>query len=252
MGRAVRGEAAPPLSHADIEELRARVGASPPPRVALRTASAGLPAGTRGPVVRIEDSAERSEFIVVRLRGDELPFAPGELTLPRRTARRPAAPETGGVSGNAPSSVPEPGEAPAGDLQAAPTPSRDLSAASTPVLSGRRTSRSTAVPTPTRPRARAATGSPRALPEVAVVLRFSAGGWTIEAQRGGKRVAKPQPIRASVARAVAELLDSSPVAEVVAETVQACRAVAAERAEGLRRQLAAAEAALAEFDEAGE
>jgi hypothetical protein len=79
------------LSDDDVAALRAALADGGRPRVRLG-ASAGLPAGTTGQVVRLDDPAQTKEFVVVRVNGDDLPFAPSELVPARgRRATKAAA-----------------------------------------------------------------------------------------------------------------------------------------------------------------
>src|SRR6478672_5135902 len=73
----------PALTAEDVAGLRARLSAGEKPRVIVRAASAAVPAGTRGNVIRMGNPKE-GEFIVVRLGRDEVPFAPNELALSAR------------------------------------------------------------------------------------------------------------------------------------------------------------------------
>src|SRR3954452_25385325 len=73
------------LTDADIDSLRARVQAGDKPRVVVRAASAAVPAGTRGNILRIGKRSE-GEYVVVRLGKDEVPVAPGELAMSSRQA----------------------------------------------------------------------------------------------------------------------------------------------------------------------
>ncbi|MDQ1685521.1 MAG: hypothetical protein QOC82_2258, partial [Frankiaceae bacterium] len=87
----------PALTDGDVADLRARLTGGDKPRVVVRTASAAVPAGTRGNVVRIGNPSD-GEFIVVRLGRDEVPFAPSELAVggrggrPAKVAPPPPAP----------------------------------------------------------------------------------------------------------------------------------------------------------------
>src|SRR4051812_36744743 len=82
----------PPLTAQDVADLESRLADGGRPRVELRLGSAGLPAGTRATVSRVDDPERNRECVIVRLGGDDIPFAPEELALARR-GRPPAAPE---------------------------------------------------------------------------------------------------------------------------------------------------------------
>lgn len=227
-----RGSRAPqPLTDEQVAQLRADVSAGRSPRVVVRTPSAGLAAGTRGSVLRVGDPAAESEFIVVKLGGDEIPFAPGELALPTR-AGRPAAGKDPvkaaearplKVVGTAP---PRPADKPPTAAAPAAKPARRSAAA------------------PSRAGGRRKPPGP-----VTLTLRFADGAWTAEAARGGKRVGgKSVPVRAGAVAALAELIDDEQVSGLIAETVEACRSEVEERAAQLRAELAAAEEALREYE----
>ncbi|MFL6139344.1 MAG: hypothetical protein ACJ74O_16285, partial [Frankiaceae bacterium] len=81
----------PPLSDDDVSRLRDELRRGGSPRVTVRS-TGGQPAGSRGPVIEVRDPAEAGpEHIVVRIGSDDLPFAPGELSMGGRG--RPAEPE---------------------------------------------------------------------------------------------------------------------------------------------------------------
>jgi hypothetical protein len=206
-----RAPAAPPaLTDDDVVMLRDKVAAGETPRVVVLAASASVAAGTRGSVVRLGDPAE-SEYVVVRLGRDEVPFAPSELGIPGRKAAPVAA-----VAAPAPPAR-------------KPAPAR----ASSP----RATSPRAARPSP-----------PRRVPPLVVTMRFRDGGWTVEAQRGARRLSKPVPLRPGAVSAFAEHVDNDDVREALVETVESCRAVVAERAAALRAELQAAESTLRDYD----
>jgi hypothetical protein len=199
----------PALTDEDVASLREKVAAGDKPRVVIRTASAAVAAGTRGNVIRVGDPKE-GEYVVVRLGKDEVPFAPNELGIPGRTA---AASEA------APRS--------------APTASRPVAK--------RAPARAAA------PRSAKRTPAKR-LPPMTVTLRFRESSWTIEAQRGSRRVARPMPLRPGAVSALAEHVEEDGLRDALVEAVESCRQVVeAERAE-LRARLEAAEASLREYD----
>lgn len=179
------------LSDDDVDALRAALADGRRPRVRLG-ASAGLPGGSTGQVVRLDDPARTREYVVVRVNGDDLPFAPSELELVRRG--RPSK-----------LSVPP----------AEPEPPRQ----------GR------------KPRAR----------ELSVTLSYAGGGWTVRATSGTRALVKPTAVRPGAALRLVEALEQPAVSAAVAEIVEAARSEAADRAEHLRRALAAAEAEIADY-----
>jgi hypothetical protein len=151
---------------------------------------------------------KEGEYIVVRLGKDEVPFAPAELGLPGRTATSTTVAEL---------TTPKPATAP---------PRRAAASPRTPALR--------------KPAKR--------VPPLAVTLRFKDSGWTIEAQRGARRLARPTPLRPGAVSALSEHLDDDALREALVEAVESCRSVVeAQRAE-LRSRLEAAEAALRDYD----
>jgi hypothetical protein len=88
----------------------------------------------------------------------------------------------------------------------------------------------------------------RSGPPLTVTLRFTNDVWTVEAQRGARRLAKATPVRPGAVKAFADLVDEPAVAEALSETVASSRAVVEQRAEKLRAELHAAEATLKEYE----
>lgn len=206
-----RSAPAPPaLTDEDVATLRQRVAAGERPRVVVRAASAAVAAGTRGNVVRLGDPKD-SEYVVVRLGKDEVPFAPSELSLTTRP--------------KAPASIP------------AATP------AATPAAPARTRTR-----TRTSTRAKSSARAARRVPPLVVTLRFRDGGWTVEGQRGARRLSKPSPLRPGAVSALAEHVDDDGVRTALVETVDSCRAEVEARAAALRAELHAAESTLRDYD----
>lgn len=202
----------PALTDDDVAALRARVAAGEKPRVVVRAASTAVAAGTRGSVVRFGDPKD-NEYVVVRLGKDEVPFAPAELGLTGKPKARP--------SSASPAPEPEPA-----------LPMR--------VPASRRTTKRPAA-TPRRP-------SRRAVPPLVVTMRFRDGNWSVEAQRGARRVAKPTPLRPGAVSAFAQHVDDDTIREALTETVESCRAVVEARAASLRAELQSAEELLLDYD----
>ncbi|HVT63637.1 MAG TPA: DUF6319 family protein [Mycobacteriales bacterium] len=204
-----RTPATPPaLSDEDVASLREKVKSGEKPRVVIRAASAAVAAGTRGNVIKVGNPKE-GEYIVVRLGKDEVPFAPNELGIPGRSA--PPAPRS--VA---------PVKAPA-TASAAP--------------------RQVAKRSPVK---RSAPGK-RVAP-ITVTLRFRDSGWTVEAQRGSRRLARPTPLRPGAVSALADHLDDEGLREALVEAVDSCRSVVEAERAALRAKLEAAEAALRDYD----
>lgn len=178
----------PPLTEDDVDALRAKVSAGEKPRVVVRAASAAVAAGTRGNVIRVGDPKE-SEYVVVRLGKDEVPFAPAELGLPGRTVS---------------------------PRRSSPRPAKEPAVKRVPPLS--------------------------------VTLRFSGGSWTVEAQRGARRLARPTTLRPGAVTALADHLDDDSLREALIEAVESCRSVVEAERTALRAKLEAAEAALRDYD----
>jgi hypothetical protein len=209
-----RTPVAPPgLTEDDVALLRTRVAAGERPRVVVRAASAAVAAGTRGNVVRLGDPKE-SEYVVVRLGKDEVPFAPAELGLTTR-AKTPAAPKT-------------------------PTAGKTAALAKSAVAPKPVTRRTT------RP-ARSSRAQKR-VPPLVVTMRFRDGSWTVEAQRGARRLSRASALRPGAVSAFAQQVDDHAVRDALVETVESCRAVVEERAADLRAELEQAEAALRAYE----
>jgi hypothetical protein len=241
----------PPLTDADVTSLRSRVQAGEKPRVIVRTASAAVPAGTRGNVIRVGNPAD-GEFIVVGLGKDQVPFAPNELALSARNGRVMAAPTpakkstgtTSARSGRARAAPPaKAAKKPTrpGPAAARATAARAAAAKSAVKVTSTARKRTTAAP-------RGRGKSRRTLPPLVVTLRFNNDQWTVEAVRGARRLAKATPVRPGAVKAFADLVDEPTVRDALTETVESSRSVVEERAAALRAELLAAEAALKEYE----
>jgi hypothetical protein len=88
----------------------------------------------------------------------------------------------------------------------------------------------------------------RATPPLTVTLRFRNDEWTVEAQRGARRLSKPGPLRPGAVSAFAEHVDDEGIQQALVETVESCRAVVEQRAAALRAELDEAEAALRDYE----
>jgi hypothetical protein len=112
------------LTSTDIGRLRDELADGKRPRIQLRHPSPVGPAGTSGAVVLLQEPA-KGEFIVVAVSGDELPFAPEELTWPvrrpRGSAAAKAAPKTAPTSAAKTPAGPATGSAPTPSRSSAPT-----------------------------------------------------------------------------------------------------------------------------------
>jgi hypothetical protein len=99
----------------------------------------------------------------------------------------------------------------------------------------------------TAPRPRAAHPAKR-VPPLAVTLRFKDGGWTVEAQRGARRLSRPTALRPGAVSALAEHLDDDTLRDALVEAVESSRSVVEAERAALRAKLEAAEAALRDYD----
>jgi hypothetical protein len=293
-----------PLTDDEVAGLRADVGAGKRRRVVLLVDSAGIPAGKAGEVTRVgQPDVDGSDFIGVRIGGDDLFFSPTEVALPgvrrgpageakgsprgRRlpadvapeqprqggtTARRgqgaARAPQEAAAGARTPATGPAvkapASKAPAVKAPATKAPASEPAAASSAATSARTAparqsalkqsalkqspaEQSALKQAVTKPAGRAGRKPPR-LPAVAITIRSTDAGWTVEAQRGGKSVLKATAVRAGTVQEIADALDEDPVTAVVHEVLAARRAVAEAEAEELRQALARAEAILAEYE----
>jgi hypothetical protein len=220
----------PKLTDGDVADLRARLSAGEKPRVVVRTASAAVPAGTRGNVVRMGNPSD-GEFIVVRLGRDEVPFAPSELAV-------------GGRGGRPAKSAPAPAAAPRARTAAVKKTAAPKKAAVVKPAPAKQAPAKRAVakrPAPGRAKR-------KGLPPLVVTLRFDDGDWTVEAARGARRLSKASGVRPGAVKAFADLVDDDAVRDALTETIESCRSVVEERAAALRAELEAAEAALKDYD----
>jgi len=251
----------PALTDADVSSLRSRVQAGEKPRVIVRSASAAVPAGTRGNVVRIGNPSE-GEFIVVRLGKDQVPFAPNELALSARngraaaptpaktaaakktgTTRKSAAKKSAARKASAPAARPKP--AATRPAAAKTAPARTAPAKSAPAKAPARS----AAPARKAPAGSAGRSKARkSLPPLVVTLRFNDDRWTVEAARGTRRLSKATSVRPGAVKAFADLVDDDVVRDVLSQTVESSRSVVEERAATLRAELEAAEEALRDYE----
>jgi hypothetical protein len=239
-----------PLADEQITDLRRDVGAGKRRRVVLLTDSAGLAAGRAGEVTRVgTPDADGSDFIGVRIGGDELFFSPAELRL--GSARKAAAPgaEKTAAPGAEKTAAPvaTPAKAPAKTAVKAPpkAPAKTAPTKTAPTTTAPTTS--APAKSPARPAARVNRKPPKT-PSVAITVRSTDAGWTVEAVRGGKAVLKATPVRAGTVQEIADAVDEDAITAVVREVLDVRRAVAESEAAELREALARAEAVLAEYD----
>jgi hypothetical protein len=256
----------PTLTDEQLDDLRRDVEAGKRRRVVLLTDSAGLPAGGMGDVIRVgRPEVDGSDFVGVRIGGDELFFAPAELGLggrrsaPKTTPARAAA-KTGPAKPSADDAAAAQAYARAAAAQAGAsttpakaTPARAAASNAVKASKAANPSKPANAARPakaTKAPARSARGGrkPPRLPAVAITIRSTDAGWTVEALRGGKAALKAAPVRAGTVQEIADALDESAVTAMVREVLDARRAVAESEAEELREALARAEAVLAEYE----
>jgi hypothetical protein len=187
---------------------------------------------------------KEGEFIVVRLGRDEVPFAPNELALSARgkTATATAAKSAPTKSATAKSTAPKKTSRPAAAKKVTrpkPAPARTAAAKAAPAK---------AAPARTTTRRASKRTSRRGQHPLTVTLRFVDGIWTVEAQRGSRRLARASALRPGAVKAFAEYVDEPTVRDAISEIVESGRTVAAERAAKLRAELEAAEASLQEYE----
>jgi hypothetical protein len=221
-----------------------------------------------------------SDFIGVRIGGDELFFSPAEIGLggPRRgapeapqktspapaqrtTRKDPAATTasngTAATNGTAPAKNPVPAGTPVPTKKPVPagTPvpvKNPLPARSAPPVKkaapAKTTAKAVAPKAPAKTTAAAKGRKPPRTPAIAITVRSTDAGWSVEAHRGGKVALKPTAVRAGTVQEIADALDEDVVTGMVREVLDARRAVAESEAAELREALARAEAVLAEYE----
>ncbi len=114
-------------------------------------------------------------------------------------------------------------------------------------IAGRKAPAAPATKRTAAPKPRAARTANR-VPPLAVTLRFRDGEWTVEAQRGARRVARPVSLRPGAVSALAEHLDDDQLRDAIVEAVESSRSVVEAERAALRAKLEAAEAALRDYD----
>lgn len=208
-----RNPAAESLTAENLAALAAAVAEGRRATVYLRegTPSLGLPPGSSARVVSVAQGT-----VVVRPRGvdDELPYEAEEL---RMTKNPPPPPE-------------KPVRAPrAKNPASAPVAVK----ATEPVSKGR-----------TQPARKTA-----AVKSVTVTLYGSPDNqWSVALTRGGHKPQRSRAVSSEVAEAAAAALGDEPVTSAVTTLLHAARAQAEQRVAELQRELAAAQAALADLD----
>lgn len=208
-----RNPAAESLTAENLAALAAAVAEGRRATVYLRegTPSLGLPPGSSARVVSVAQGT-----VVVRPRGvdDELPYEAEEL---RMTKNPPPPPE-------------KPARAPRAKKPASAPVAVKVTE---PVSKGRpQSARKTA-----------------AVKSVTVTLYGSPDNqWSVALTRGGHKPQRSRAVSSEVAEAAAAALGDEPVTSAVTTLLHAARAQAEQRVAELQRELAAAQAALADLD----
>ncbi|HEX5543469.1 MAG TPA: hypothetical protein VFX60_18275 [Micromonospora sp.] len=223
------------LSADELQGIRDTLASGRKPRV-MFTEAAGQIAGQIGQVVELHDPAVSDEWVVVRFGRDELPFSPGDLTIPPRGSSRRAEAKVAPT----PQVTPEP----------------EFMVTREPVPTPRKETNMTTGDTPPQAEAKPARRSTRAARSkgpagLTVTLAYADGEWTVAATQGSRSLAKPYVIRPAEALKMVALIDVPGVQEAVEQILSAERAEAEQQAEKLRAELAEIESRLAELREAG-
>ncbi len=278
---------APGLSLDELARIRDTLAAGRKPKVVFR-AGAGQMAGEIGQVVRLTDPEASDDWVVVRFRGDELPFSPTDLEIPSKSTRAPAR-----AAAASPEPEPEPvtlpgpreeptvatsttvngtgrpprgakGATPAGEaiepevaasagVEVDPAADRAAEKAAEKAAAVKKAAEPVAPPEPVAPAAKPARKAvkPKTPPSLTVTLTYADGEWMVGATQGSKSLAKPYVIKPAEALKMVSMLDVPGVHDAVDEIVSAARAEAEQQAEKLRAELAEIESRLAELREAG-
>lgn len=232
----------PALTTDDVSWLRSQVGSGDKPPVIVRAASAAVPAGTRGHVIRMGPASE-GEFIVVRLGRDEVPFAPAELALSPRARSGSRTPAKAAAAKRV--AAKSAGVKRTTATRAATRPAKKAPAKAAPSAAPAKAAAPKRTPAP---KARRTTAKRGAAQPLTVTVKFGDGRWTVEAQRGSRRLAKPSQLRPGAVKAFADLVDEEAIRGAITDIVESGRAVIEERAQKLRAELQAAEESLRDFE----
>ncbi|GIJ73322.1 hypothetical protein Voc01_082390 [Virgisporangium ochraceum] len=275
---------APGLSADELARIRDTLAAGRKPRVVFRPGAGDQMAGQVGQVVKLTDPEASDDWVVVRFRGDDLPFSPADLEIPSKS--KPPAPQAPAVAESVSATLPGPREEPSvatsTTVNGAGRPVKGAKAAPAPVVTDtpvdsaadRAAEKAAAVKRATEPAARPEpvaeaapdaapvpaaqsakparkAAKPKAPPSLTVTLTYAEGEWMVGATQGSKALAKPYVIKPAEALKMVSMLDVPGVHDAVDEIVSAARAEAEQQAEKLRAELAEIESRLAELREAG-
>lgn len=238
------------LTDEQVVALREALADNRRPRVALQANQFG--ADARGQIVAVGDPAvDGAEFLSVRVKlggvSDTLTFSPEELTLPTRAGR--SAPDgRSTTTGRSPTTGrsatagrPAAAAAPKSGRSAPPLPTPLLAAPPLPPNGSDAALPATKV---VADRPRRAGGKRRAPAPISISVSSSGQAWTMSATRGGRVLVKGSPVAAGVVTAVVDLFAESGLQEAVAEINEVALIEAQERADALRKELAAVESLL--------
>ncbi len=247
------------LTDQQVTTLREALAANRRPLVTLQGNQFGDDA--RGQVVAVGDAAvDGEEFISVRVKlagvSDTLTFSPDELTLPGGVSKSsPATPRgvTRSRSAAATTVSASPTVPPAKAVPSAKSPAAAVKAAAPPRVSAPplpQHSSAEAIPmvSAPQPATRRVSGKRKAA-AVTVTVSSSGHSWTLSASRGGRSLLKATPVSAGVVTAVTALFADPALTEAVADINQVALAEAQQRADTLRRELAAVESILQSYQQ---
>jgi hypothetical protein len=235
-----------PLDDAALARLREDLASGKRPALVLLAGGAGLPAGSRGQLVRMDEPPQDAEFLHVRVGNDELPFAPEEVGLPRRRSRTVVRAEP-----RSPEPILEP-ERPdrrtrsARVVEPPPAPPEPTVPGPDPVVAERPAAEQAGSDVVRKPRRQTRSGGAPA--KITLTVRFADFAWTVEALVAGRRD-KPQPVPLAAIRAFADQLEDQSLRRQLETTIQACRDEAQKKASALRAELARLETELAALDD---
>lgn len=125
---------APGLSADELARIRDTLAAGRKPRVVFRPGAGDQMAGQVGQVVKLTDPEASDDWVVVRFRGDDLPFSPADLEIPSKSKAAPA-PAVEPVSATLPGPREEPSVATSTTVNGAGRPVKGAKAAPPPALS---------------------------------------------------------------------------------------------------------------------
>lgn len=240
--------APPGLTPAELGTLREALDAGRQPRVTF-TESAGQMAHRTGQVVALKDPATTAEWIMVRFDGDELPFAPEDLTLHRRASRSAGGTRTRQTQEPAPErSAParaKPSRPSSGQSKAATatTPTAESGASSTKAAPADGTRTAASAPAARTPATPSVPAEPPP-PDLEVTISYANREWRLTASAAGQVIVPGQEIRPADALRMVSVVEAPALHQAVESMISAERAAAEGRARQLRAELAEIESRL--------